>query len=559
MIGTIRKHSALLWWSIIPLTIISFVVFMGSGPMRSGSGSRRGSGYGTIYGKPVTAETYAAARNEFFIYYWLHSGAFPDKDPNFKPADLERETYVRLMLTEKARALGIHVSEEALVAGANELLRSLGRSGQAVPMSEFLKRVLQPEGLDVPDFQRFVRDDLVIQQLVQTLGLAGALVPPQEAGQLYDREHQEVSAQAVFFSATNYLAQVAVTPAAVAQFYSNNMAVYREPDRVQVNYLAYDLTNYFAAAEQKLGKTNIASQAEAYYAQHGLEAVPDAKTPEEAKAKIRELILRQGAQAAAGEQAKQFVTELFAMDPVSPENLVTLAKKNGLAVRTTAPFAATFGPEEFPAPAELTKIAFKLDTNSPFSKPIAGPEAVYVIGLAKELPSAIQPLDQIHARVVQDFQNREAALFAQRAGTNFYHTAAVQMAAGKTFAQAAVAAGQAPQVLTPFSLSSTEVPEAGDHAELNQLKQAAFTTPAGRLSNFFPTADGGFILFVQSLLPMDEGRKNTEMPQFLAQVRRGRENEAFNLWLQTEANRELGGILKELSAQQTASGAAKRP
>ena len=174
----------------------------------------------------------------------------------------------------------------------------------------------------------------------------------------------------MFFSASNYLAQVAVAPAAVAQFYTNNMAVYREPDRVEVNYLAYDLTNYLAAAEQKLGKTNLASQIETYYAQHGPESVPDAKTPEEAKAKIRDAILRQGALATATEQAKQFVTELFAMDPVLPENLVTLARQKGLAVHTTAPFAATEGPEEFPAPAELAKIAFKLNADSPFSKPI---------------------------------------------------------------------------------------------------------------------------------------------------------------------------------------------
>ena len=527
-----------MWWTIVPLTIISFVLFMGKGP-GSGGGGRSGS-YGTIYGKPVTPEAFAAARNEFFIYYWLHSnGEWPDRSPNMTREEMEKETYVRLLLTEKAKSLGIHVSEEALVAGANELLRSLGRNGQAVPMSQFLERVLQPENLNAPDFQRFVRDDLAIQQMVQTLGLSGALVPPQEAGRLYDREHQEVSAQAVFFAASNYLAQVTVAPAAVAQFYSNNMAVYRLPDRVQVNYIAYDLTNYLAAAELKLGKTNIVSQAEAYYVQHGSEAVPDAKTPEEAKAKIAELIVRQAAAVAAAAQAKPFVTELFAMDPVSPENLLTLAKQKGLVIHTTAPFTATYGPEEFLAPAEFTKIAFKLNTNSPFPNPILGAEAVYVIGLAKQLPSVIQPLDQIHARVVQDFQNYEATLKAQSAGTNFYYTAAVQMAAGKTFAQAALTAGQSPQALPSFSLSSQDVPGLGDRAELNQLKQAAFTTPVGHLSNFFPTAEGGFVLFVHSLLPVDEQTKTAALPQFLSQVRRGRENEAFNLWLQAEANREL--------------------
>ncbi len=554
MIGTIRKHSKVLWWSIIPLTIISFVIFMGSGPMRNGG--VRSAGFGTIYGRPVTAEDFAAAQNEFFIYYWLHSGGeWPDKSPNMTREETERETYIRLLLTAKAKSLGIHVGEDALVAGANQLLRTIGRNGQAVPMSQFLERVLQPEGLDAPDFQRFVRDDLIIQQLVQTLGLSGALVPPQEAGQLYDREHQEVSAQAVFFSASNYLAQVAVAPAAVAQFYTNNMAGYRLPDRVQVNYLEYDLTNYLAAAELKLGKTNITSQAEAEYAQHGAEAVPDAKTPEEAKAKIGELIVRQAATVAAAEQAKQFVNELFAMDPVSPENLVTLARQKGLAIHTTAPFSDTLGPEEFLAPAEFTKIAFKLNTNSPFSNLILGSDAIYVIGLAKQLPSAIQPLDEIHARVVQDFQNYEAALKARSAGTNFYYNAAVQMAAGKTFAQAAVAAGQMPQALPPFSLSSQDVPGLGNRAALDEIKQAAFNTSVGHMSSFFPTADGGLVLFVQSLMPADEAKKTTELPQFLSQMRRGRENEAFNLWLQSEANRELRNtpVYNEMAGGQAAA------
>ena len=537
MIGTIRKHSSWLWWIIAGLTIISFIWWGASPGTRYGSG--RNAGFGTLYGKPVTAEAFAAAQREFFIYHWLHYGEFPEKKPNLTRTDMERETYVRLMLTQKAKDLGVHVSDEALAEAANELLRSIGRGGQAVPMSKFLEQVLQPERLDAADFQRFVRDDLTIQQLVQSLGLTGALVPPQEASQLFDRQHQDVSAQVVFFSATNYFSEVAVTPAAVAQFYSNNMAAYREPDRVQVNYLEYDLTNFLAAAEQKVGKTNIASQADAYYAQHGKEAVPEAKTPEEAKAKIRELILRQAAQAAAVEEARQFAKELFAMDPVSSDNLATLAKKKSLTVHTTAPFPENLGPEEFPAPAELTKTAFKLNADSPFSKPIAGAEAVYIIALAKQLPSSIPPLDQIHARVVQDFQNRAAALKAQSAGTNFYYNAAVQVAAGKTFAQAAVAAGHAPLALKPFSLSSQEVPDAEGRADVNQLKQAAFTTQAGHMSQFMLTEDGGFVLFVQSFLPVDEAMKSVELPKFLTQLRRGRENEAFNLWLQAEANREL--------------------
>ena len=54
-----------------------------------------------------------------------------------------------------------------------------------------------------------------------------------------------------------------------------------------------------------------------------------------------------------------------------------------------------------------------------------------------------------------------------------------------------------------------------------------------------PTADGGFVLFVQQILPVDLAGKTASLPQFAQQVRRARQNEAFNLWLQNEANREL--------------------
>lgn len=540
MIGTIRKHSAWLWWLVAGLTIISFVIFMGQGGTRYGA---RGGALGVIYDKPVTPETLDAAKREFTIYYWRQTGEFPGKNPNFSQTDLEKESYVRLMLTTKAKLLGIYVSEDAQVAVAKEFLSTLSR-GKPVSMSEFVEKVLRPEGLTVADFQRYVADDLMIEQLIQSLGLPGSFVSPQEASQLYDRENQDYSAQAVFFSASNYLSQVTATPAAVSQFYTNYMAAYRLPDRVQVNYVKYDLSNFTASAEQKLGgKTNIAAQAEAAFAEHGLDAVPGAKTPEEAEAKIRDFLLRQEEVKEAEEQALQFVRPLFAMDPPLPDNLVQLAKKNGLAVHTTAPFSEADAPAEFPASGDLVKAMLALNADSPFiQRPVVGPDAVYVIGLAKQLPSVIQSFSDIHDRVVEDYKNYLATIKARATGTNFYVSAAVQMATGKTFAQAALAAGLAPVALTPFSLNSKEISEAEGHADIKQIQNAAYLTKVGHVSQFEPSEDGGFVLYVHSLLPVDEAAKKTEFPAFLAQMRRSRESEAFNLWVNAEASRQLANI-----------------
>jgi len=554
MIGTIRKHSAWLWWIIAALTIVSFI-WWGANPVTRGGNGGANGGLGTLYGKPVTAEQYTQAQREFYIFYWLQNREFPNN--RIGKAELDHAIYERLLLKAKAEQLGIHVSQDAQVAAANEMLRSLsGRNNQPVPLNAFIEKVLEPEQLDAADFQRFIIGDLEIQQLMQTLGLPGALVPPQEAAMLYDKQNQEVSAQTVFFSATNYLSQVTVAPAAVAQFYTNNLARnYRLPDRVQVNYIQYDLTNYLTKAELKVGKTNIADRAEALFKQHGLEAVPGAKTPEEAKAKLREMVLRQAAEAVAGEDARQFVNTLFAMDPVKPENFLAAAKSSGLTVHTTAPFSAADGPAEFAAPEELTQTAFKLNSESPFSKPIAGAESVYVIGLNKQLPSAIQPLSEIYDRVVEDYKYSAAAGLARSAATNLYINASVQMGVGKTFVQSVLAASQTPVALKPFSLSSTEIPETEGRIEADEVKQAAFSTPVGHVSPVMPTADGGFVLYVQSLLPMDETKKATALPQFMAQVRRSRENESFNLWLRSEENRELRTtpVMDELMGK-TASG-----
>jgi parvulin-like peptidyl-prolyl isomerase len=99
------------------------------------------------------------------------------------------------------------------------------------------------------------------------------------------------------------------------------------------------------------------------------------------------------------------------------------------------------------------------------------------------------------------------------------------------------------------------VPELEDHAEINQLKRAAFSTPPGKVSPFVPTAEGGFVVYVQSLLPVDQTAKATDFPKFLAEVRRSRLNEAFNLWIVNELNRELPNTPFFQQQQQRASAA----
>ena len=547
MIGTIRKHSKWLWWIIAGLTVISFL-YWGAAPATRNIGIGGAAGYGSLYGHKITAQEFEDARREFYLYYWLRNHEWPDRNPNIKNQELEQQIYLRLMLTKKAESLGIHVTEKTAADAASEMLQSpglskaLGLSSQSVPMQTFVK-LIASEGLTADDFERFASDDVVIQQLIQTLGLAGALVTPQEAAAAYQRDFQEVSAQIVFFSASNYLAQVAVAPSVVAQFYTNYLAQYRLPDRVQVSYIEFNLTNFLAQSKAECAKTNLEENVNALFQQYGMGEFPDAKTPDEAKAKIREGLIRQRALLLdARTQANEFANAVFNLNPLRADNLATVAKQKGLTAHLTAPFASQYGPEEFAAPPAFTKAAFALTADDPLAGPILGSTALYVIALDKKLPSEIPTLDQIRDRVTQDYRTVAATMLAQRAGTNFAPALAGQLIAGHTFASACIAVGQRPEVLPPFSLSTQELPELGDRLQLNQFLRIVANTPAAHASPFVETEDGGFVVYVLSRKPVDVKAMNADLPQFTARLRSARESEVFNQWIQVEANRQFRDI-----------------
>jgi hypothetical protein len=530
MIGTIRKHSKLLWGITIPALIISLFMFF-LPQTRNGGGGRGGGDFGSINGKQVTQQEFQQAWNEFKLFYLFHYGTWPDKQAKLTEADIEREAYVRLFMLQKADELGIHAGLDAAAAAANQMLHSLSRKGETITVSEFADEMLKPEGMTATDFENYARHEVVIQQLLQSIGASGVLVTPQEAGNLYKREHQELAAQIVFFSAENYVSSVKVTPEALGQFYTNYLAEYRLPDRVQVSYVLFDITNYLAQSKAEWAKTNFEAQVQAIYEQYGVQAFPDAKTPEAAKDQIRDSLIRRQALIAARAQANEFAGAVFALTNTGAGNLAVVAKQKGLEVKLTAPFTAETGPQEISASADFAKIAFGLTPDEPFANPIVTTNGVYVIALARQLASEIPPFADIHARVSRDYQVQQATVLAREAGTNFMVKLTVSMATGKSFAASCSADGLQPEVLPPFSLSTRELPALGDRAELNQVKQAAFTTPVGHASSFQETADGGFLLYVQSQLPLDQAVMNAELPQFTESLRRSRENEAFNEWL----------------------------
>lgn len=543
MFGTIRKHQKWLWGVIVTLTVLSFLVFFSPYSRVNSGGGGGTANYGSIAGERISGDDYYNAQKEVLLrYFFSNGGRWPDdparRNPNF---DVNRETYIWLLLIRKQEQMGIHIATDQVALFARQMLAQFQKAGISSP-DVFLKQVLEPRGIQLGDFERYVRHTLGVEELAAMVGVSGKLATPEEVKGLYVREHQEMATTALFFSASNYLAGITATPQQLSQFYSNNIANYRIPERVQVSYVKFDLTNYLSEANTQMAKlTNLEEEVElAYQKDTNVLQQLKAKDLADAKVKYRELRLKDFQRQAAGRDARDFANKVFDISPVQPENLAIQAKSNGLPVHVTAPFDQD-GPKDLDVGSSFVKAAFNLSpTEDPFNGPLLGENAVYVIAYNKKLPSEIPPFDQIREQVTADYKNHVATGLARQAGMGFYQTLTNGLAQKKSFSSIALEAKLKPIELPPFSLSTRTLPdEVGDRLSLDQLKQLAFSTPPGTVSEFRPTADGGVIFYVRSLLPIDETKMQTQMSSYLAYVRSQRQREAFDTWFSREAQHDL--------------------
>ncbi|HEU5124340.1 MAG TPA: SurA N-terminal domain-containing protein [Verrucomicrobiae bacterium] len=537
MFGTIRKHSSWLWLIIIAAMVVTMVIYF-SPTASTGGGARAAGDFGSIDGDKISQAEFVNASREASLAYFLSYGRWPESNPasGFDP---DRETYQRLFFLKKIKDYNIQVDSESVAQAARNILTQAGR-GQAVPLDAFVDQVLKGHAT-AEDFERYVRHQLALQQLISVVTLSSELVTPQEAQALYATFHQEIASDAVFFSGTNYQTSVTPpTPQVLGEFYTNQASLYRIPDRIQVSYVTFSASNYLAQADKLLAaETNLNAIVEENYQQRGTNFYPNL-TPDEAKQKIREEMRHQVALNEARHAADEFANQLFDQEPMRSENLTALASTNHLAVKVTAPFDEENGPVEFDGGANFTRDAFRLTPDEPFAGPVLTEDAVYVAALAKKIPSTVPPLESIHAKVAADYKQSQASQMARRAGNDFAQKVATELAAGKSFAVICAEAKVKPVALPPISQSTTNVPpQLQGHVSFYQFQRVAFDVTPGKASEFSPTAEGGFVVYVEKRLPVDQAKMTADLPDFIKAIRQSRSRDALNAWLEKEGSKSM--------------------
>jgi hypothetical protein len=549
MIGTIRRHQQWLWYVIIAAIIVSFVWYFQ--PSRRFGGGGGGSDMpatdlGSVFGQPITPQQLTAAEREGRLFFRLRFNEWPDSEDQKK--EVEKWAQQRLVLDAELKLHKIDVTDQAAARFTKQLMGV--RPYDNLPMDKF-NDFVQNElgrkgGLSFDDFDHFVRHQAGQEYLISLFGMSGKLITDKEAAFFYHRENEPMSVQTVSFNASDFYAQTAPTDDELKDYFDKHQADYRLPDRVQVNYIQFDASNYLAKADQQL-TTNLEARVDEVYHTQGPDAFKDKDgkplTQEAAETLIKKEVRLVQAVTEARRDADAFMNELFDGHdndhPFSVYDLEKLAQTKGMTVKTTPPFDAKNGTPELNIPPAQLQLLFSLQLSDPDDKenstlyapsPLRGTNAVYVCGLAKQFPSQLRTLDEVRDQVVKDYRQEKSVELAKEAGDRFLSAVQVGLMQGKTFAAICASQYVRPKTLPPFSLVTTSIPDIQDKAEFEQLQSASFNVPTGQCSKLLPTADGGMAAYVQARLPVDEAAMQKELPAYLDKMREQRQVAAFEEW-----------------------------
>lgn len=532
MIGTIRKHSAVLWWIIVVAVIVSFVAWSGSDQSSLTALVRGNAGlFGTVDGHDITRDEIVERIRQLALQENLS-----DRRRSMSEEQRNEVAAQTAFIDFKLQGMGIVADDEVLASVVRDAFRDQATGQSTYPA--LIERIKASGGRE-DDYLAILRRQVEQSTLVNVLSIPDSLVTPREAEAEYRRENEEAVASAVFFISTNFMSSVTVKPEGLGQFYTNRAQNYRIAEKFVVSYLHFPASNHMAAAEAELATMpDLTNRLEQAYASRPTNSFLDDQgvvlSKDAALLRMRTESVKSAAAARAAELATEAYNELAQLSPIKPENLDAIATKRGLRVAFTQPFARGERPLGLESLPDLTTVLQGLTPDAPFSEPMTSVNGAYILAIKARIPATIPPLASIEPRVADDYRRFLALEAARSAGQAFRNSLTNALAAGKTFAGFAAEQKQQVVDLPAFSQSMTMVPGLPPYADLGSLKDTAFALEGGGVSGFTMARDGGYVLFLKERKPVSEETLKAGLAAFMAEARSRRSSSPFAQWFSGE-------------------------
>jgi len=214
----------------------------------------------------------------------------------------------------------------------------------------------------------------------------------------------------------------------------------------------------------------------------------------------------QKAQAAAlgGEVARKFYQDLVNLNlPRNNPAFDALLKKYNASIKPLPALAqGATAPKDSPVPDEVMQdLAFRLSPQHTYSEPAITPDGAVVLFYDDIIPAHVPPFEEVRDSVLAYYKEQEKTKQFEAKGAELQKRLTQALADGKTFAEAATAAGLTDKNYPDFSF--TNRPDGVSEGILSELANPGTgdtpyiaTLSKGQVSNFLKSSTDGFFVFI---------------------------------------------------------------
>ncbi len=425
-------HNKIVWGAFAVVVSLAMVgLFTPTGGQSRGTDPRL---VGTLYGKPVTTEELARAR-QFALGFRGRGATTPEER-----SALDDQAWRRLALLRTATRMGIDISDDEL-AEAIQTNRAFLDNGR-FDRRRYEALVEAQMKVRVPTFEAYFREEMVLQKLMSVVG-ATLWIPPADVARNVSHFTDRIELQTVEIRRDDAIAGVAVTEEDARAFYDENGELFREPQAVAVRYVEWPISNLVSevAVTDAEIQDHYEANLESFRVQS--EGTNDTNVTEsvyrelaDVSDEIRATLQRDKEFFQAESKAVEFADDLAPGRYGQATPFEEVAATFGRPIATSAFFNAYGEVPGLKVGPDFNRTAFALDAGDPtgyYSYPVRGDDAVYVMATATNRPAYIPDFSNVveHATELAQRQaerdaftarvteTRDALLTALESGTNF--------------------------------------------------------------------------------------------------------------------------------------------
>lgn len=535
MIEHLRKYTGLIVVLFV-LVLIGFF-FMDRGATQASQGS--GVPYLKIAGRNYTDKEYQhlgtaayeltqnlAQTGDFQLYTFLFTLSGDAKSPEQAQQNFFSN---RILLRSAKSEFGIYPGE-AEIDNFIRQLRAFASPDGAFDQAryrDFIKKGIGQLGLTEADVRELASDILTQRKLAEILG-AGLTTSSEIVARKSALTDQRINADVARIDIDPIEEKIKVSEKEIKTYWETIQDAFKTPEKRKFTYL-------FAKPEFPIEPAEIAA--------------PAADASKEVKAKFEKEKAARSAKIAEDRRLAQTKTNakfddfLLKLETDKSATFEALAKEDGWDFKATELFAVNEAPDDLKTPLasansqgiaadELFKMIVTSDPFSKISPPLQVGESDYLIarldGIEK---SRTQTFEEARADARARLISEKATAALKKAAEDAVEKIKASLAKGKTFAEAAKAAGitneatSVTEVTTSYQGDTTKIPS-------NLFEAAQYTDPSGLTEPVIET-DRAFIIHVSSREVV-----KPEDTALAAQVKQAAESNritAFTAWLGARA------------------------